>query len=480
MEESFNGERAILLLREYIDEYASIESKVADAKDKVSIMQDLIRLTENAEIMSNNIDGIMFLTTLVYDEEVASRMNNRFFACHVAYTNPKMMDEQKATYFKNCNKYIIKLSKDMSVRQELQKKVQDILDSKKENKDNAQFLLNIINSRGAVPFSLMQLYYDLLTNKGIDDNDIIMSLEDFALASVINKNGTFYKQSNIQELIRFSYPKYDITTSRSAEYNYRFGAIIDEIKRYVHHRDFKSIYENLPVYSEDENTLEEFDYVYQHVINGLIDDIEDLKKQFTFDVYLDKEVNKVVVMEYKELRKLLKDVNKRYASNRRKYPTREDELDKNDIHDERMQVNTLVYLPLNDDITYLERDLKDVPETFYHQVSELLDKFKYGYLSPGELERFGSDDKTLSKYAKLKDDQIRIVHYPLGRNLYIILGVFQKQATKGNKLYRNVASRFDIRNYSTEDRLNYLLARSNEDNERIMSYLDANGRKSTR
>lgn len=130
----------------------------------------------------------------------------------------------------------------------------------------------------------------------------------------------------------------------------------------------------------------------------------------------------------------------------------------------------------NDDYpTYLEKDLKSIPEDYYMIVADLLSKKRKG-LTNIKNDKPLSSNKNLDKIKELKAYEIRIIYQQLSDNNIIILGVAMKKADNDRLMYNNMA----LRPLNVDLDNDQELLTASESYERIQAYCQTNARKGKR
>ena len=81
---------------------------------------------------------------------------------------------------------------------------------------------------------------------------------------------------------------------------------------------------------------------------------------------------------------------------------------------------------MSNDMSYIERDLKTVPEEYYDKIKELLLQKRYGLTKKTNDKQLINNEK-LKQFRELKEDQIRIIYRNSYNNSIIILGVGVKK-----------------------------------------------------
>lgn len=137
-------------------------------------------------------------------------------------------------------------------------------------------------------------------------------------------------------------------------------------------------------------------------------------------------------------------------------------------------VKTNFFFSMSNDISYLERDLKTVPEEYYNKIVDLLLKKRYGDTNANTDKQLVNNSK-LKQFRELRSDQVRILYKNLNNNSIIILGVGVKKEDNDRNLYDRLARRPD---YIDEN----LLKVGDDDKtlERVLEICNQNKRKGNR
>lgn len=480
MEDKCKKESIINVLKEYIDDYLKEKAIIDKEKDTLSIMNDIINMIQTPVDIALNYAGVSALISLIYDNVTANTINHYLYESRIAYINKKLPEDQKLPYYHRFDKYRQKIIIDYKEKQDRLNDSYKGFEIKTALMKEAKSDLEAIKSLGRIPQSNLIKFYDLLSKKGYSEKEIIMSLENLVLASTINVDGVNHTQTNIQELLNFGFPTYQLKFDRIKEYKYQYNGFIDTISGFLKKGEIEELFKALKEFNLSNCSLEKYDFVYQSVINNLMNEFFELQSEVTFKNYCDQELRLLYIKVYSELRNLLIGVDKLYQKNRERFL---DDID--EIQDDLLEnvsnesPNTLVFLPSSQNITCLEKDLKNLPKEYYYKVKNLLEHLQDNCLTKNEIERFTTIDKKLSKYGELRDDQVRILFYPLGNGIYIIIGAMQKQVNNASDRVKTIAHRFNIGSM-TKEYLDYLLSIKDEDSLRIMSYIKEEGRKSTR
>ena len=128
--------------------------------------------------------------------------------------------------------------------------------------------------------------------------------------------------------------------------------------------------------------------------------------------------------------------------------------------------------------TNLEYDLESLNPHYLEKVNRLINRLKLGELSRGEVKGLKSNN-ILKKQLELRDDQVRVIFYPLTDNNYIIVGVLTKKKDNDNDGYSKMAFRNKKIDISTEEKYIKEQERSKEVEERYTKFIEDKKRKGT-
>lgn len=279
---------------------------------------------------------------------------------------------------------------------------------------------------------------------------------------------------NVINMLNAEYQPYVITELENYEYKATLTPLINSIYDTLMQNGVEYIISYLTTSLPNNLTLEEYDYIFKNVINKIIANLEESLADIK-NIELYTELRNVIIKEYNNRLQSFKILRAFYYKERQKYEyinESKSELDSSE------DVNKIIYLP-NVSSTYLERDFKDIPQEFYPDIVKLLDNLKKGQLNKKNFKPFKNNNK-LKTFTELRDDQLRILTKNVKENIYIILGMFQKQDDNDVKAFISLASRFNQSGYTNEKDLECLLENSKEDNIRIYDYLNEKSRKGNR
>lgn len=147
------------------------------------------------------------------------------------------------------------------------------------------------------------------------------------------------------------------------------------------------------------------------------------------------------------------------------------------VDDSKRTVNNLFYSFAGgekaDNLSYFEKDLKDIPNEYLEKIGKLIRLFKNGTLPKTMYKRL-SNNKGLKQYSEIKPRKIRIVFKNITGNNYLIKGVFIKKANNEKRMYEQMFDRDETFGDALEE-----IEISKEVEGRYFSYIKNNQRKGT-
>lgn len=338
-----------------------------------------------------------------------------------------------------------------------------------------KIILGNIKHDGYIGENYKELFVNLMHKYGASDVEIVEMFERIYINYQDKKNNEInHKMYNVINMLNAEYQPYVITELENYEYKATLTPLINSIYDTLMQNGVEYIISYLTTSLPNNLTLEEYDYTFKNVINKIIANLEESLADIK-NIELYTELRNVIIKEYNNRLQSFKILRAFYYKERQKYEyinESKSELDSSE------DVNKIIYLP-NVSSTYLERDFKDIPQEFYPDIVKLLDNLKKGQLNKKNFKPFKNNNK-LKTFTELRDDQLRILTKNVKENIYIILGMFQKQDDNDVKAFISLASRFNQSGYTNEKDLECLLESSKEDNIRIYDYLNEKSRKGNR
>lgn len=132
----------------------------------------------------------------------------------------------------------------------------------------------------------------------------------------------------------------------------------------------------------------------------------------------------------------------------------EEILDKDNLAEEEIKSNQLIYLPTPSGNLYVNNDLLAIPTEYYSSFRDLFLSIQNGTFK--NLKRLNKDSIKKTSVVEVKDYQSRIVFDRIGSNRYIILSVFIKKVDWNNENRLSLINRVDMYR-SIENRLSTLV-----------------------
>lgn len=191
------------------------------------------------------------------------------------------------------------------------------------------------------------------------------------------------------------------------------------------------------------------------------------------DFYFDNDVKIDVLKEYKKKFKLYKKCRD-FFDDQIKNIKEENYLEEKEEFIDETVVKTNFLFAMSNDMSYIERDLKTVPEEYYDKIKELLLQKRYGLTKKTNDKQLINNEK-LKQFRELKEDQIRIIYRNSYNNSIIILGVGVKKSDVDRNLYDRLAKRNNFVNDNT--------LKLNDDSktlEKVLEICNQNKRKGNR
>ena len=468
MEKVLNPAKAKDIIFAEIRKYEYLINKDKEYTNKIQMLEDVINiLKSDIQTLEDNLGGLEFLISAILSEQESKKcyknLSNYFYA--QKYSN----DER---YLLQCQKsYLItfKYLEDLLESLRLEKEINEAsLIRKKDKVQSYKIIYKLINNSGFLNTNLIDNFKNLMLSYGYDNIQIVKTLEKFNINFAKHRDDKTPNYTVINMLDK-EYVKYDIAAIENYLYeeklNPQINSLYDSLRKY----GFDETLPFLPKYNDENITLEEFDYLFKNIINKLIDDLRECVLDISnIDMY--KELKLSIIEEYNKALGLYNILLRYYKEER-------SSLEKhiNSVKSVEETVNNLIYFyPTQSQKSYIENDLKNIPEEFYYDVMKLLNNLKKNNLNSNNSKRFNGNKK-LKKFLELRDDQLRIMCRKISDNNYSILGIFQKQDDNDVTKYLSLAGRYP-NNVDYEQ----FLQKSEGTEERLFEYLRDNMRKSSR
>lgn len=342
-------------------------------------------------------------------------------------------------------------------------------------------ILSNFKYNGLMTVNQIEIIDNIMKKYGVDPKDHIRCLEYIRVhnAKIVNSNYTV--SDTVVKMLDSNYQKFIIDDVDDIKYRDKYSKVIDSYLNELGKTDVNDLLDFLSFLPKSKDySIEEFDYIYQNLINGIIDSIyEDIGYISDVDVYKSLELRKVAISEYNERRIKLGQIRSYYQKNRVDYPSNIELLVDEDTTTDSY-VNNLIYLNTSNNISYLERDMKNFPNEYYERVSRLLNGKKKDSLTPTEDKSFSTINAKLKDYSELRDDQVRIIYKHVGNNNYLILGAYVKKVDNLNRLNVTVVGRDRSIDYLNPEILSDALSNATEVEARIANLVENYGRKGNR
>ena len=287
----------------------------------------------------------------------------------------------------------------------------------------------------------------------------------------ISKN-SFFDYNTIPFMLNLGFEKFDITYISDKGTRNRVEQesknIINILESDI---DINSFLEYLPTIESDEYSYEEVLCILQIVINHfqveLLETVNLISDKDNFKNY-----RNLIKQEFNNYLNIVTVLQQYYNDEEKKYN------DKFDKIDEKEEKNHIFYAFRNEDKSYLEYDLESLNPHYLEKVNRLINRLKLGELSRGEVKGLKSNN-ILKKQLELRDDQVRVIFYPLTDNNYIIVGVLTKKKDNDNDGYSKMAFRNKEIDISTPEKYIKEQEKSKLAEERFLKFIEDNKRKGT-
>jgi len=477
MEQNFTVKNAKHILYNEISNYYNKIDSLKDLKSKICICNDILSILKiDLKDMFHQIEVLSFFLDMIYDEFEAKRIHNRinYIVSNSAFTNDEIILRDAL------------IALDL-IKQKIQDKKDELI--LKHNRTNYEienekiiiqkykYMLGNIKHDGYIGENHKEPFIDLMHKYGATDTEIIQVLERININYQNKKNNNKSpKIYTVINMLNSEYKPYEISELDDYEYKKIYNPLITSLYDSIMKDGIESILKYLQEELSEEMQLQQFDYVMQNVINKVINSLQESVDNIK-DLEYYKELKNIIIDEYLTNLRTFKLLKTYYHNKREKYDAIEVELEQEQI-EEINEVNKLIYLP-NASSTCLESDLKDIPEEFYDDVIKLLNNLKIGQLTNKNCRPFNGNKK-LKSYRELRDDQLRILIRNIKENIYVVLGIFQKQDDNDLKGFLGRANRYNPNDYDSDEKIQYLMEKSIDANERIYSFLEENTRKGNR
>lgn len=425
-------------------------------KDEVSILNDIYDiLSSDVDTINDEIAGIEALLHLVYDDVTASKMDSiiRNYVATFKYSDV-LEDKQKSlNNFKLIRRQIYENMREKSIENSQLFKSTFF---RKDKIDKYKQFLRYIENDGFIADKDLELFVDFLKSKDVPFQNILGIIEAIK-TNHLSKKDEFSKKVNYNMLNMFKakFDKFEI--SDLDEYQFRehdplINLVIDLFRK----NEIDSLLLLLPSLSDQNLSLEEYDYIFKNIFNNIIDILQENIDEID-DIESYKELGVITCEEYYRNFQNYKIITALYYKEREKY-FKNDELKEENLiesNDNEDKPNRIIYLRANNSSeSYLERDiLKNIPQELYDDIIRLLEDLKNGTLLKRNTKGFTSNNK-LKGFKELKEDQLRVIYKNIGSDIFVILGAFQKKRDNDRSTCIKVVSRYNPNKFEDEKRIN--------------------------
>ena len=326
---------------------------------------------------------------------------------------------------------------------------------------------------GLINNNQIKLLEQVMNDEKVKSEDQVRIFEQTRIHNDTQKNQkTSY---TVLKMLDEDIKLYDFTNLETFDFKNKVDSMIKFYLQMIKKSDdIKELYEIFPTLKDQNISYEEFDYTFKKILNELILLLHESKESISKkDIYNDIELRKVVIAEYNEIKQKYNKILYYFNTEILYYKT-------NNIVQEENYNNLFYAFPPNGRESYIEKDLKDIPEEYLEKVKKLLDKLKENNLNSSEITVFRNTNKRLKNFQELRDDQVRILFKRVFDNNYLIIGVGIKKTDNDLKMYFNLSNRnqeIDITDPLTYNR-NLEISSMIEEN--IDSYIKNNSRKGIR
>lgn len=347
-------------------------------------------------------------------------------------------------------------------------------------------ILSNYKYNGLITNKQTKLIEDIMKEYDFSKKDQIRIFESIRTHNLIKKYKEDAKISyTVVEMLDTNLTKYDIDNDLVISDKDRLSKIIDSFYQSI--KDVNTIEEIfilMPNFEDQTYSYEEFMYIYESILNKIIDDLLDSIKEIqNQEIYQDIDLRKVVIQEFNENKFKYKKLLEVYNTRKNEY-IENYELEQNlKQQDNNKTPKNFVFfqtLPTNKDISYLEKDLKKYPEEYLNKIHDLIERIINNNLTRDKFRVFTANNGVLKGYMELRDDQVRIICKMLPNNCYCIVGTFVKKDDMNHTKFYNITGRNITLDISTPELFKKAIEDSNKNKETIYEYIKTNARKESR
>lgn len=464
-----------------IKKYNEMENEIDLISNNISCIMDIIKnlKTSSYQELYDYTSIIYLVLNIIYEENTSKIIYNRVYKIAYNLINAKKnnLDELEIKYKLELEKIINYFENELV---ELSSKQSDLINTLKTSRKNEYInLLRKIKYREYITKQDFILIEQFLENKSVPEKDQILIFNQIEFNNFIVKkdNGnisknSFFDYNTIPFMLNLGFEKFDITYISDKGTRNRVEQesknIINILESDI---DINSFLEYLPTIESDEYSYEEVLCILQIVINHfqveLLETVNLISDKDNFKNY-----RNLIKQEFNNYLNIVTVLQQYYNDEEKKYN------DKFDKIDEKEEKNHIFYAFRNEDKSYLEYDLESLNPHYLEKVNRLINRLKLGKLSRNEIKCLKSNN-VLRKQFELRDDQVRVIFYPLTDNNYIIVGVLTKKKDNDNDGYSKMAFRNKEIDISTPEKYIKEQEKSKLAEERFLKFIEDNKRKGT-
>lgn len=451
-----------------IKSYQELFEKKKNLTDRINVVKSIIDIISSSnEVFEMNSGGLQYLINIAYAPlkytGLCKKLENEFY--RIKFTSPEEVFSETEIVQSVIGK-LVERQDELEVEQI---KVEKEIKAKSEKVFQYKWFLKNIKNNGYISTKVFDIFVDLLREYGYSTIDALKINE------LIVNNYKYHAQGkttdfSVLKMLDANFEKYEITELDHYLYKDKYKSLINSFYETLEKNDIDYITLELSNYNEEFETLEEFDYFYQCLINKIVDNIDESLTDIK-NVELYKELKYDIQKEYKMKVEVYKFLKVFYYKERVKIESKFIVPEKENIDETK-----IIYLERGMEDTYLEKDIRHMPEQLYGDMKDLIERLKTNRLLPNEFKGFNNNRK-LRDFMELKDDQIRILFRRLANGVFVAVGAFQK---KDDNDIPNFITLVDRYNDIPKEELASYLEKSKGIEGRIYDYLEENSRKTNR
>lgn len=464
-----------------ITKYIEIEKEIKLLDNDISCLNEIIKniKTSSYQDLYEYTSILPLALSIMFDERKTNIIYNKAYkiAYGLNYSKKRNILELEAKFKLELDNLIKHLEKELVILYSKQSDLQNSLINNK--KKEYMILISKIKYRKFITKNDFYLIEEFLDNKNVPSKDQILIFNQLEFNNFLLKKenkeipkNVYFDYNTIPTMLNLGFEKYDISYIDDKgirnKVEQESKVIISLLESEF---DINFCLEYLPSIENDEYSYEEVLCILQIVINHFQDEVIE-----TVTLISDK-------TNFKEYRNMIKDEFNKYLdifTSLVNYYDKEIKLynDSYDKVDEKDEKNHIFYAFRNENTTYLEKDLEDLNPHYLEKVNRLINRFKLGKLSRDEIKCLKSNN-VLRKQFELRDDQVRVIFYPINENNYIIVGVLTKKKDNDNDGYSKMAFRNKEIDISTPEKYIKEQEKSKLAEERFLKFIEENKRKGT-